>query len=178
VNGPVFTVPNGLDTQELPGRTVGAGRNIKVFIGGLKNPGLASKLAQALNRAGISVHLETSFLPRAKFVQRLGSAEIAVLLPHRTEGFFLPALEAMALGAIVVCPDCVGNRSFCKDGDNCFAPSYKVEQILEAVMRALRLPREARTRMISAASETVALHSLAQERDRFLDILRNSNHMW
>jgi glycosyltransferase involved in cell wall biosynthesis len=49
----------------------------------------------------------------------INQAKITVFLPYRDiEGFYMPALEGMALGTLVVCPDCIGNRSFCLPGYN------------------------------------------------------------
>jgi len=52
-----------------------------------------------------------------------------VFLPNQKEGegFYLPALEGMAVGTLVIFPDCIGNRSFCLSGYNCFRPDYTTE---------------------------------------------------
>ena len=52
------------------------------------------------------------------------------------EGFYLPALEAMALGSLVICPDCIGNRSFCLPGRNCFRPNYDLNSVIDSVQSA------------------------------------------
>ena len=49
----------------------------------------------------------------------MARARVTLYLPNRLEGFYIPALEGMALGTLVVCPDSVGNRSYCRDGENC-----------------------------------------------------------
>ena len=36
---------------------------------------------------------------------------MTLFLPNQREGVYIPGLEGMALGTLVVCPDCVGNRS-------------------------------------------------------------------
>ena len=48
---------------------------------------------------------------RATFIEHMRGARIVVALPNPTEGFYLPALEAMKLGKAVICPDAVGNRT-------------------------------------------------------------------
>ncbi len=45
----------------------------------------------------------------------------------------------MALQSVVVCPDVVGNRSFCIDGVNCFRPAFEEEALLAATETALGL---------------------------------------
>ena len=56
------------------------------------------------------------------------------------EGFCLPALEAMATGAAVVCTDAHGNRDFCEDGVNCLMPAARVEAVRAALGRLLADP--------------------------------------
>ena len=64
---------------------------------------------------------------------------MSLFVPNPTEGFFLPALEALALRSVVVCPDVIGNRSFCLDGVNCFRPAFEEEALLGAAEEALGL---------------------------------------
>jgi glycosyltransferase involved in cell wall biosynthesis len=56
------------------------------------------------------------------------------------EGFCLPALEAMATGAAVVCTDAHGNRDFCLDGENCLMPASRIEDVRAAIERLLADP--------------------------------------
>jgi GT2 family glycosyltransferase/glycosyltransferase involved in cell wall biosynthesis len=56
------------------------------------------------------------------------------------EGFCLPALEAMATGAAVVCTDAHGNRDFCVDGENCLMPASRTEDVRAAIERLLADP--------------------------------------
>ena len=57
------------------------------------------------------------------------------------EGFCLPALEAMATGAAVVCTDAHGNRDFCDDEVNCLMPEASVESVSGAISRLLGDPQ-------------------------------------
>jgi GT2 family glycosyltransferase len=71
------------------------------------------------------------------------------------EGFCLPALEAMATGAAVVCTDAHGNRDFCVDGVNSLMPSGRVEDVRAAIARLLADPA-LRRRLGQAGIETAA----------------------
>ena len=109
VNGPVDVLNIGLDPADIP--------NIKhktadVFIAGLKARDLANGVRQRLEDSRLDVDCVDELIPRAQFLKRMASARIVLALPHETEGFFLPALEAMLAGCAVVCPDAVGNRGF------------------------------------------------------------------
>jgi glycosyltransferase involved in cell wall biosynthesis len=69
------------------------------------------------------------------------------------EGFCLPALEAMATGAAVVCTDAHGNRDFCVDGENCLIVDGRVETVTAALARLLADP-PLRQRLGAAAIAT------------------------
>ena len=115
-------------------------------------------------------------MPRREYLALFGRAEIAVPLPVQAEGFFLPALEAMAMGAVVVCPDCGGNRSFCRDLVTCLRPEYRLEAIVAAVEAALGMPAAARAAIRAAAAGEVDRHDLDREREAFLALLDGRVH--
>ena len=172
--GPVVTIPNGL---EITGRQ--AEKRSKVFIAGYKNPRLASDFERHPETV-----VELKQLPRELFLYRLASTRIAVVLPHASEGFFLPALEAMKLAEIVVVPDCIGNRSFCieesKHGGNCLMPQYTRQGILKALTIAEKILQNPSrlSRLRANAQATVNRHSLQAERKEFLDLMSNIDELW
>ncbi|HEY0798495.1 MAG TPA: hypothetical protein VGD50_05055, partial [Candidatus Baltobacteraceae bacterium] len=98
-NGPVAAIENGVDLPLL--ECAGPKREPSIFIAGGKNATLAFALAARLRSYGLRVDVQTEYEPRVVFLNRLRASTIAVLLPHEQEGFFLPALEAMALGCVV-----------------------------------------------------------------------------
>lgn len=168
VNGPVHVIANGIDLENIPSA---AERDIGVFIAGVKNKPLAAALATRLAMAGVATEVSDVMLPRSSFLERLSRARVAVTLPHAEEGFFLPALEAMAAGAIVVCPDCTGNRGFCRDRVTAFRPAYGLEEVVAAAFAAVRLGPEERATMLAAAAAEARRHGLQAERSAFLGIL-------
>ena len=183
-NGPLFTNPNGLDLQPLPPPTPYADRPCDLLIVGAKEPKLAVQLQQALQKKPHlypRVEILTKHLrPRARFLDYLNQAKTAVFLPtiEHHEGFYLPALEGMLLGTLVICPDCIGNRSFCLPGHNCFRPDYDPEAILAAVETASRLSEADRQTLLSQARQTAVQYTLARERQVFWDILKNLDQLW
>jgi hypothetical protein len=84
----------------------------------------------------------------------------------------------MALGTIVVCPDCVGNRSFCLPGVNAFRPPYGFDALITATEEALALPKPKILALVTAARETAQRHSPAAERAAFLRVLANLDEIW
>jgi hypothetical protein len=176
-NGPVVVIPNALDPAELPPPGDGR-REVDLLVVGVKQPQLAQRMRRALTRWRRRVRVLDTHLPRPAFLDQLRRARVTLFLPHSTEGFYLPALEGMALETLVVCPDCVGNRDFCLPEVNCLRPDYRPEALVAAAARALALPEPERQRLLAAGRRTVAEHGLAQERDRFLVLMDQVDALW
>ena len=83
-----------------------------------------------------------------------------------------------ALGCLVVCPDCVGNRQFCRDGDTCFRPAHDPQAIVAAALRALALAPAQRERITAAARAEATGRGLDAERRAYLAILDNLSDIW
>jgi len=166
-NGPVHVVPAALRTDEF---RPDASRSNDVFIAGLKAPELALAVMEELKGRGLKVVVETEPVPRADFLGKLHEARIAVTLPSAREGFFLPALEAMAAGCLVICPDAVGNRDICVDGETSLMPLARQSDLVASVMTLLA-DRQLRRRITDGAKRMVGKHNLSAERRTFMDIL-------
>lgn len=180
VNGPVFIIPNALDSSYLPKPAPDSQRDIEILIAALKEPDLGEELQRRLTAMGYQVQLLTSLIPRIDYLQYLNRAKITLFLPNRLEGegFYLPALEGMALGTLAICPDCIGNRSFCFPGYNCLRPQYTVEDILDSVSNAVAFSPVQSSLIKKAAFQTAAEHSLTKERTDFLEILNHLDELW
>lgn len=168
-NGPIHVIRAGLDLSELP--APGA-KDIDVFIAGLKKPKLALELEARLRARGFLVDCAAAHETRPNFLARMNRARVAVTLPQEIEGLFLPALEGMALGAAVVCPDAVGNRGFCVNDVTCLVPSASLQD-LEAAAVALVGDAALRARLGIAGREKVQMFNIDIERRRFMNILES-----
>ena len=182
-NGPVLTIPNGID--RTPFGPIGEDspaayetRRWSITIVGYKRPDLARALSRRLDEERIAHLLLTEFLDRRRFLDRLAESRIAVCLSRAEEGFYLPALEAMAAGCIVVTLDCIGNRGFCHHDENCLIAGHGVESLLSATKRALDLSAPECERLLQRARDTAAEHSLEAERARFHAILGDIDRLW
>jgi len=169
VNGAIHTIPAGIEVGEL--RT-DSPKDIDVLVVGFKRMQFAKELAASLAEAGLSATVFMERRARAAFLSEMSRARVVVCLPSPREGFYLPALEAMAVGALTVCPDAGGNE-YCEDGVNCLQPVYEVDAIARATLIAHRLPSAAVTAMLRNASATAMQHDLAAERTRFHAVLRD-----
>jgi glycosyltransferase involved in cell wall biosynthesis len=177
VRGPVFTIPDAIDLAEVERLAAAPRRDVQVLVVANKQPDLGSAVAETLRAAGARVELTTTRIPRAELLSLMGRAEVTVLVPNPTEGFYLPAIEAMAVGTVVVCPDCVGTRSYCVDGHNCLNPPYDVDAIVAAAKMALHEVSD-RPAMLEAALETARRHDIEAERTAFLAILDRVKELW
>lgn len=178
VNGPLFTIPNGLDLSSLPASLTYNQKDIDILIVAIKKPNLGRDIKKGFSSYALNIDLITELLPRKLFLELLSRSKICLCLPHFEEGFYLPALEAMALGAIVICPDCIGNRDFCIDQKNCFVPTYDQDSIAMTVDSALDLSLQSRLSLLTNASATAIQHSLKHEAEQFLAILQQLKTLW
>lgn len=171
VNGQVLTIPAGLDTATFP--ATAPQRDIPLLIAGLKQPDLAFELSKFFSAQGVECVCLITQLPRSEFLKMLGRARVTIFLPHREEGFYLPALEGMAMGTLVVCPDCVGNRGFCLNGSNCLVPDYTIEKLASAGVAALETSSADFYQMQKNGRHQVWAHTLEAERKSYLDLLES-----
>lgn len=175
VRGPVVCLPMGLDVSPLDGV---AGPRAGVLIAALKNPTLGRQLAQRLEDDGIGVRLLDAALPRTQYLREVAASAVLVCLPLPSEGFYLPALEGMALGCLVICPDCGGNRIYLRPDVNALQPGWAVDDLRNAVHAALALKPAAGERMRRQAGATAAAFSLQAERDALHAALRDVDRLW
>jgi len=180
VNGPVFTIPNGIDTTLFPKQKPYHDRNVDILIVGIKKPELALQTEQQICNLKLNkkTHTLTDLMPRKDFLDLLSDSKVAVFLPFDKEGFYLPALEGMALGTIVICPDCLGNRSFCINGINSLVPFYSVDGIMDSTITAFNMNRNEINNILDSASSTSNQHNIDTEHLSFLEILTLADNLW
>lgn len=174
VRSPVITIDAALDVPAIgpSNSSVRSG----IVIGASKQPALGKELAAALRLRGKHTTLLDTLIPRDQYLATLAGADIAVLLPNPSEGFYLPALEAMALGCVTVVPDCVGNRAYVQAGVNVLIPEYTLEGLLAAVSSLEEAPLRARLR--DAGSASAARFSQEREREAFHAVLDDLPALW
>lgn len=168
VQGDVRLIPAALN---LPAIAPAMQVRTKVFIGALKNPALGRALHAWLVARGWPVELCDEWVPRKAFLQALTRARTAVLLPHPTEGFFLPGLEAMALDCAVIMPPCQGSGQYAENGRNCLMPEASLQGLIDALERlqdgavhvALRAAGRSTAQRYTLAGERAALAALLAE---------------
>jgi glycosyltransferase involved in cell wall biosynthesis len=176
VRGPIFTIPNGVDFELLSGLVHSAPPELDVLVIANKQPQRGQAVFEQLAGAG-RTHIVDTRSPRTEVLDLIAKAAVTVFVPNPKEGFFLPALEGMALGTVVVCPDCVGNRSYCIDRVNCFRPAYSIPAIVADAREALAR-RDDLGGIAESAAETARRHDLRHERAAFLEVLDRVEELW
>ena len=174
VCGPVHVIPAALNLPADPG---GAAQRKGVLIDGSKRPELAAMAAGHLAASGLEVRCLLEPLPRRDYLHALARAEVVVALPLEREGFYLPALEAMALGAAVVTLDAGGNRGYLQHMGNAWVAPADPASVAAAVL-ALHADTGLRMRMVDAGRHCACAHTLARERDMFVPLLMDMETSW
>ena len=133
-NGPLCVIPNATDPALFyDGDTRRRG---SVLIWGAKSPKLAIAIRERLPQTNVDIL--TDWISREEFAARLRATDIFVGLTMPREGFYRPALEAMACGCAVVCNDARGNRAHCIADVTCLQPPHgEADAHAEAVRRLL-----------------------------------------
>jgi glycosyltransferase involved in cell wall biosynthesis len=173
VRGDVAVIPNGIPLDLFRPRA-GEKKEGSILVWAGKDPRLGERLGRTLREMGIHARVLHRSLSRANFAETLRSAGVFVGLPNEREGFFLPALEAMAAGCAVICAPAGGNESFCIDGETCLMARHgDLDDHLAAVERLLgdrALAGALRTRGRVVAQE----HSLGRERSAFYELIERT----
>lgn len=168
-HGPIVSIPNGADIGMLEGlRSVP--KEPRVFIAGAKNPDLAAAVAAALQARRVPCTVSIALQPREAFLRDMASHAVMVALSDRTDGFYLPALEAMAVGSAVVTLAHRGPASFCRNGVNALVAQESAGD-LARLSAELVGDAALRIALIAAAQVTARRHSLEAERAAFFSVL-------
>ena len=173
VRGPVQVIEAAIDLEDVPRPPT---RSTDLVVAALKQHTLGRRLAADWASEGWTVRLLDAPMPRREYLAAVADARIAVCLPNPTEGFYLPALEAMALGCAVVVPDCVGNRTYLEPDRNALVPAAEAGAIRDAVAR-LRDPLR-RGELAEAGVATAGRFGQARERAAFHRVLDALPSLW
>jgi hypothetical protein len=95
-------------------------------------------------------------------------SDVFLATPLVEEGFYMPGLEAMAAGAIVISSDAGGNRAYCRFGENCLEVSFEDAEGYVGALKSLREGSAGEVeRLRRGGYEAVEQHTLEHERERF-----------
>lgn len=95
-------------------------------------------------------------------------ADVFLCTPNIEEGFYMPGLEAMEAGALVITPDVGGNMAYCRPEENCLLVGFEEpEDYARALKDILTWPEEKIATFRAAGREACAPFDLAKERELF-----------
>lgn len=176
VCGPVRVIPAAVDVAMLVSFGVRQSRSM-VFIDAVKQHAMGREVAARLRDKCIAVDLLTDRLPRTAYLERMADAEVVITLPGPHEGFYLPGIEAMAMGRGLVQYDCIGSRQYLQNGRNALVP-YATPEAIAAAACILMSNTEQRRCLVGAARVTAAEFDLTIERKRVHDLLDELDGLW
>lgn len=189
VNGPVFLIPDCIDHSLLP--QANTRPTYKVLIVGLKNKQIALELQAKLRyynfihpfrQIKFTVQLPPPLPTRIDFLHLLNNADIICFLPlpesQGYEGFYLPALEAMALKKLVICPLVIGNRDFCIPNITCIQPEYHIDALFKSILDATQMPKYQTEKIRDAAWQMSLKHDISVERELLLKLMDQVDDIW
>jgi Glycosyl transferases group 1 len=104
-------------------------------------------------------------------------SDVFLATPLVEEGFYMPGIEAMAAGAVVISSDAGGNRAYCRFGENCVGVGFEDAGGYVEALKSLREgSAEEVERLRGAGYEAVKLHTLEHELERFGEFMERLIH--
>lgn len=176
VHGPVQVIPAAVDRAMLAAMGRVAPQR-QLFVDAVKQPALGRELAACLAPAVPDVDVLLERVPRPDYLRRMAQARAVVALPEPREGFYLPGIEAMAMGRALVQCDCVGSADYLRAGVNALVPRYAVPDIAQAAL-VLAADAELCARLGLAGTETAQAFDLPLERRRVHALLDTLDAQW
>ncbi len=166
-NGECITIPMG---HSIP--TIVRDKELELYILGRKNPDFANRMDNWAKEQGIKTKTDTGLVDRKSVFENFARSKVSLVLPHSTEGFFLPGIEAMALSDVVVVPDCIANREYCLPETNITRCDYTETACQNAILDAqARLLSPAHAYRKFRGERLARSYSLTAERDAYRDLL-------
>ncbi|BFT31567.1 hypothetical protein D210916BOD24_27430 [Alteromonas sp. D210916BOD_24] len=158
-NGPCHTIRMG---HRFP--SIQSPIKREIYILASKQPELGNELASWATELGYRTLCHTSTQEKKDVMMSMASSRLTVALPHKTEGFFLPGIEAMYYSKMAVVPECVANKEYYSRFANIVMPKYTKQDIQLAIKSALNQPLSM-TKMRSYMGKRIAKsYSLENER--------------
>lgn len=170
VNGLMHTIENAVKLSNIS-----INKEYDFYLLGVKNKNLATQLYNSLVKQNYKVKITINHIGREDVHKNMALSKITILLPNINdhEGFYIPALESMKYSDITIVPDCIGNRSFCKNNINCLIPEYNFVSIISKALFAINLINNNQYKNIKKnASRTLNEYTKEKQKEKFYKFLR------
>lgn len=173
-NGPCFTIPMG---HTIP--VINKVKNNDIYILATKQPALGQQLFEWASQAGLKVILDSSPVERERVYQTMAASKVVIPLPNKTEGFFLPGIEAMTLADWAVVPDCIASREYCLPMANVTRCELSLSDCQSALEYALKAVNKWQHGFLKWRGRSICnKYSLINERRAYQAILSRLDSIW
>ena len=173
-NGPCFTIKMG---HEIP--KISRLKRFDLYILATKQPKLGQLLFEWATNRGLRVLLHDKTTERELVYQAMAESVVALPLPNKTEGFFLPGIEAMVLADWAVVPDCIASREYSLGKANISSCELNREACQIAIEDAFKRVKSWKCLVNKWHGRRLsANYSPVQERNSYQSILNNVDTIW
>ena len=111
-------------------------------------------------------------LPQDKLAEEYSKAKIFIGMPQ-LEGFYFPALEAMACGVPVIVSDCGGNSCYAENEENCLVIPRHTGALVKAIKR-LREDKKLQQKLIENGLKTVKQYNWNKCTNEFEKVIKEA----
>ncbi|MBC3764927.1 glycosyltransferase [Neptunicella marina] len=173
-NGPCFTIKMGHQFAKLK-----MPKNNDLYILGTKQPEMANEIGSWAENKGFSVITHSRPVERDLVYQSMAKSRVTIALPNKTEGFYLPGIEAMALSDWVVVPDCIANREYASNGANITLCEHSIEACKVSISKVFgELSFTRRMFFKYKGLQRVKSYDLSKERICVTSLMKDIDQIW
>ncbi|GBL04163.1 glycosyltransferase [Glaciecola sp. KUL10] len=174
-NGPVITIKMGHEIPEL----LVSDKDIDLYILANKKPGWGEHLAKYANSLGFRVKLTKQTVPKENVFADMARANISLVLPNKTEGFYLPGIEAMSLSNVAIVPNCVANLEYMKKGSNAILCANTLDGCKKAIHLGWNMSKSEDIKIRAEKGKRISCsYNLNNEALRFHNVLNELDNLW
>lgn len=166
-NGPCYVIKMGHILEPMQYK-----KDWDIYILANKQAELGSELTNWFRTLGYRVLVHTSTQEHRQVIEAMASSRLTVALPHETEGFYLPGIEAMYYSNMAVVPYCVANKEYFSRYSNLMMPNYSFDNIRLAALSALKKSRQNNIFRRYIGRRIAVSYSLENERKQLANILK------
>lgn len=173
-NGPCMTIKMG---HAIP--KIRIPKSYDLYILATKQPKLGAELQQWADSKGLSVLIHDKSVARETVHLGMAASRVAIVLPNKTEGFYLPGIEAMALCDWAVVPDCVASREYTLKNANVTQCELGLTSCQAAIEQALFMCSRWSLPIKRWQGRKISLgYRLDRERQVFTNVLNHATSLW
>jgi hypothetical protein len=173
-NGPCYTIRMGHDIPTLEEPKVH-----ELYILATKQPLLGKEIFDWATKLGLNVVIHANPVERELVHQTMAQSQVVIVLPNKTEGFFLPGIEAMALADWAVVPDCIASREYCLSYANVSSCALTLSDCIRGIVQARGNLSRWPIRFLQWRGKRICSgYSLAKEQQSYSEILRELEQIW